>query len=100
MAALQGAESAMSGPVLQSPPTSGALPAALAALSAKSQNQQPEPQPDFEEDVVVQLGGSKNKHAAASEDEQRARVIARLTEENPATVAEIIQIWLKEDKKS
>lgn len=33
------------------------------------------------------------------EDEQRARVIARLTEENPATVAEIIQIWLSEDEK-
>jgi flagellar biosynthesis/type III secretory pathway M-ring protein FliF/YscJ len=35
-----------------------------------------------------------------SEDEQRARVISRLTEENPATVAEIIQIWLKEGKKA
>lgn len=33
------------------------------------------------------------------EDEQRARVISRLTEENPATVAEIIQIWLSEDEK-
>lgn len=33
------------------------------------------------------------------EDEQRARVISRLTDENPATVAEIIQIWLSEDEK-
>lgn len=33
------------------------------------------------------------------EDEQRAKVIARLTEENPATVAEIIQIWLSEDER-
>lgn len=33
------------------------------------------------------------------EDEQRARVISRLTEESPATVAEIIQIWLSEDEK-
>lgn len=36
---------------------------------------------------------------AYAEDEQRARVISRLTEENPATVAEIIQIWLSEDEK-
>lgn len=34
------------------------------------------------------------------EDEQRARVISKLTEENPATIAEIIQIWLSEDEKN
>jgi flagellar M-ring protein FliF len=34
------------------------------------------------------------------EDEQRERVISRLTEESPATVAEIIQIWLSEDDKN
>ena len=51
------------------------------------------------EDVVVQLR-SRTQSATASEDEQRARVIARLTEENPATVAEIIQLWLSEGKKS
>lgn len=33
------------------------------------------------------------------EDEQRQRVISRLTEENPASVAEIIQLWLTEDDK-
>jgi flagellar M-ring protein FliF len=51
------------------------------------------------EDVVLQLS-SKSQHATASEDEQRARIVSRLTEENPATVAEIIQIWLNESKKS
>ncbi len=34
------------------------------------------------------------------EDEQRARTISKLTEENPATIAEIIQIWLSEDEKN
>jgi flagellar M-ring protein FliF len=34
------------------------------------------------------------------EDEQRARMISRLTEESPATIAEIIQIWLAEDEKT
>ena len=47
---------------------------------------------------------SSSQNSAASkaiqEDEQRARVISRLTEENPATVAEIIQIWLSEDEKN
>ncbi len=51
------------------------------------------------EDVVVQVH-SKNRQATASEDEQNSRVISRLTEENPATVAEIIQLWLNESKKS
>jgi flagellar M-ring protein FliF len=51
------------------------------------------------EDVVVQLR-SRSQSATASEDDQRARIIARLTEENPATVAEIIQVWLNEGKKS
>ena len=55
--------------------------------------------PDGNDDVVVQLR-SRNQSAKVSEDEQNARIISRLTEENPATVAEIIQIWLNEGKKS
>ena len=52
------------------------------------------------EDVVVQLRSrGQTASASAMEDEQRARVISRLTEENPATVAEIIQLWLNEGKK-
>lgn len=51
------------------------------------------------EDVVVQVR-SKTQTAKTMEDEQNARIISRLTEENPATVAEIIQIWLNEGKKS
>jgi flagellar biosynthesis/type III secretory pathway M-ring protein FliF/YscJ len=50
-------------------------------------------------DVVLQLS-SRSQHATASEDEQRQRIVTRLAEENPATVAEIIQIWLNESKKS
>jgi flagellar M-ring protein FliF len=50
-------------------------------------------------DVVVQVR-SKGQTAKGVEDEQNARIISRLTEENPATVAEIIQIWLNEGKKS
>lgn len=70
---------------------------ALTRLAEK--NEQP-PTPKAEnEDVVVQLR-SRTQSTTASEDEQRARVIARLTEENPATVAEIIQLWLSEGKRS
>lgn len=32
------------------------------------------------------------------EDEQMQRVMARITEENPATIADILQIWLNEDE--
>lgn len=93
MAALQ---NAYSGPALTQH-SSGALPAALSALSAN--NQLTAAAKSSSEDVVVQIT-SRTQTATAAEDEQRARVIARLTEENPATVAEIIQIWLNEGKKS
>lgn len=93
MAALQ---NAYSGPSLTQH-SSGALPAALSALSAN--NQLTAAAKSSSEDVVVQIT-SRTQTATAAEDEQRARVIARLTEENPATVAEIIQIWLNEGKKS
>jgi flagellar M-ring protein FliF len=68
---------------------------ALSRLAEK--NEQPAAPKLENEDVVVQL---RSRTQSASEDEQRARVIARLTEENPATVAEIIQLWLNEGKKS
>jgi flagellar M-ring protein FliF len=73
------------------------LSTALSRLAEKN-NPQATPKTD-NEDVVVQLS-SRSQHATAPEDEQRARIISRLTEENPATVAEIIQIWLNEGKKS
>ncbi|NMB87375.1 MAG: hypothetical protein GYA17_03380, partial [Chloroflexi bacterium] len=37
--------------------------------------------------------------APSAEDEQLQRAITRITEENPASVAEIIQLWLSEDNK-
>jgi flagellar M-ring protein FliF len=65
------------------------------------QTDQPATPKTESEDVVVQLRSrAQVQSATASEDEQRALVISRLTEENPATVAEIIQIWLNEGKKS
>jgi flagellar M-ring protein FliF len=38
-------------------------------------------------------------HKANPEDEQLQKVLTRLTEENPASVAEIIQMWLTEDER-
>lgn len=54
----------------------------------------PPPQVQAPQPVVHQT------RQANPEDEQRAKIIARLSEENPATVAEIIQIWLNEDEKN
>jgi flagellar M-ring protein FliF len=73
------------------------LSTALSRLA--EQGNQPASAKNGNEDVVVQVH-SRNRQATASEDEQNARVISRLTEENPATVAEIIQLWLNEGKKS
>jgi flagellar M-ring protein FliF len=75
---------------------------ALTRLAEKNEQPQQTPAPKPEnEDVVVQLRSrTQAQSAAASEDDQRALVISRLAEENPATVAEIIQIWLNEGKRS
>ena len=34
-----------------------------------------------------------------AEEEQMQRVVARIADENPASVAEIIQLWLSEDRE-
>ena len=39
------------------------------------------------------------KQVISAEDEQMQKVITRLSEESPASVAEIIQLWLAEDEK-
>jgi len=75
------------------------LSTALARLAEKDGTPIP-PKAESVEDVVVQLRSSRTQTATGLEDEQNSRVISRLTEENPATVAEIIQIWLNEGKKS
>jgi flagellar M-ring protein FliF len=75
-------------------------PAGMSTPALATQaNEEPEPAKTENEDVVVQLR-SRSQSVTTTEDEQRARIISRLTEENPATVAEIIQIWLNEGKKS
>ena len=50
------------------------------------------------EDVVVRVN-NRGRQATSAEDDQNSQIISRLAEENPATVAEIIQIWLNESKK-
>ena len=67
---------------------------APALAEAASAQQQPE-----HKDIVLD-GPSKRPFTTSPEDDQRSRVVTRLTEENPATVAEIIQIWLNEGNKN
>ncbi len=71
------------------------LSTALSRLA--EQNNQINAVKNGSDDVVVQVHA--RNQATATEDEQNSRIISRLTEENPATVAEIIQIWLNEGKK-
>ena len=51
-------------------------------------------------------GGAEPAHqfefeipALSKEDEQLQRMVAHLAEENPSSIAEIIQLWLNEDEK-
>ncbi len=52
------------------------------------------------EDGTMEFSSRFTPSVNSAEDSQRSKVINRLAEENPATVAEIIQIWLNEDNKS
>jgi flagellar M-ring protein FliF len=54
------------------------------------------PMPD--EEVTLNL--TPQKPRARPEDDQRQKAISLLTEENPAAVAEIIQLWLSEDERN
>lgn len=53
-----------------------------------------------EEEVVLEMPTQKASANTSKEDEQRQHAISQLTEQNPAAVAEIIQIWLSEDERN
>jgi flagellar M-ring protein FliF len=74
----------------------GDLSTALSRLAEK--NSQSAGSNKDNDDVVVQLS-SRSQRMAAPEDEQRSLIVSRLAEESPATVAEIIQIWLNQGEK-
>jgi flagellar M-ring protein FliF len=88
--------------------SAGALGAGSVAHAALPQQQQfealssalpqgaPASAKKMDEDVVVELSRRTQER---EEDEQRSKIITRLSEESPATVAEIIQVWLSEDEK-
>jgi flagellar M-ring protein FliF len=52
-----------------------------------------------QEDVLVDLSSLGRQSQSSPEDEQRAKLISKMAEENPAAIAEIIQIWLNEDER-
>jgi flagellar biosynthesis/type III secretory pathway M-ring protein FliF/YscJ len=66
-----------------------------------------QPEPKLEElpmappPVVLPPPPPKRKQDAVQtpEEEQMQKVVARLADDNPASVAEIIQLWLNEDKQ-
>ncbi len=50
--------------------------------------------------IEENTASEQSKHTAPNmEDEYRSKLIKKLTEENPSTVAEVIQAWLGEDAK-
>ncbi len=62
------------------------------------------PQPDVLEEVPAELElsdllGRYAEEAPSVEDQQMQQVITQLAEESPASVAEIIQMWLAEDER-
>jgi flagellar biosynthesis/type III secretory pathway M-ring protein FliF/YscJ len=61
-------------------------------------NSQPKPavQPPGKK---VDLPGTKAANNPSAQDEMLQKLIARMAEEDPAGVAEIIRMWLKQDQK-
>jgi len=51
------------------------------------------------EQLMPEMAARMHAQVPNPEDEQMQRVVARLAEESPANVAEIIQLWLSEDEK-
>jgi Na+-transporting methylmalonyl-CoA/oxaloacetate decarboxylase gamma subunit len=51
-----------------------------------------------DDDLMPEIA-ARSSGSSFPEDEQKARIIQKLTEENPTAVAEIIQIWLSEDER-
>ncbi len=49
--------------------------------------------------IPAEMAALAQANTPTAEDEQMTKVISRLAEENPANVAEIIQLWLSEDQK-
>lgn len=78
------------------PQVGGTIPRMPASIPVKPEAvQQPVVRPE------INLGAELSvRQVTNPEDEQRSKIIARLSEESPATVAEIIQIWLNEDNKN
>lgn len=83
-------------PAAALPMSPGGIPAALmnaqiAAAQAQAQAVQAQ--------AAAAVPEPPSRPILYPEDEQRQMVISKLTEENPAKVAEIIQLWLSQDEK-
>jgi flagellar M-ring protein FliF len=79
---------------------SGLSMSAMSGLPQGNQQSQTSSTPASLEDVVVELSAPRPQTPVTSiEDEQRAKLITKMAEENPAMIAEIIQIWLNEDER-
>jgi len=84
----------MAGPTMT--PEMPSLIGGLAQVEQKMEVEEekpPVPLPD-----LAKLVASK-KQQQTPEEEQMQRILARMAEDNPAGVAEIIQMWLSEDKR-
>jgi flagellar biosynthesis/type III secretory pathway M-ring protein FliF/YscJ len=87
------AEMALPGGMGSAQMAAGSIPLPLGATDYGA------PNGVVEQLAAVMPGAAAAAQAANAEDEQMVKVISRLAEENPANVAEIIQLWLSEDEK-
>lgn len=99
--ALQGAETGMgmtsplqmeSGSSMATHDLPSGIPVSDTAMPVQSSQQQ------TAANIMADLS-NKYTSQQSQEDEQRAQLITKLAEESPATVAEIIQVWLNADEK-
>jgi flagellar M-ring protein FliF len=73
----------------------------MPGISAPAAYEMPEPilpEPEIPISTLPKFDLPSKPSGPTPEDEQMQRVMARMTDENPATIADILQIWLNEDE--
>lgn len=90
-------EAALSGPAGSPIPGDNREAMLQAGLKSNQPAATMTPTPGFE--TAPRLEQVMKQHKANPEDEQLQKALTKVTEENPASVAEIIQMWLAEDEK-
>jgi flagellar M-ring protein FliF len=67
---------------------------------SKQEDKQPEEKKEEKPKIDIEKMVKERIQVPTAEEEQMTRLVNRVAEENPASIAEIIQMWLSQDRKN